>query len=215
MPRCGIMFTFRLQSPVTVHPVGKWSRWRWSLEFHRGWTILTSIVMKKILFVEDNALIAGIYSQKLVEVGFEVAVAEDGLAAMKMLPEFKPDLVVLDLMMPKLTGADVLKFMRQHAELKFTRVIVFSNSFLSDLVEQISSMAVERTLVKAAVNPARLVEVINQVLAAPSQASAALQAGSIPVEEPANIEPPAETAAAPVVVAKQPAAELKKEPDPE
>jgi CheY-like chemotaxis protein len=172
--------------------------------------------MKKILFVEDNALIAGIYSQKLAEVGFEVVVAEDGLEAMKKLTEFKPDLVVLDLMMPKLTGADVLKFMRQHAELKFTRVIVFSNSFLSDLVEQISSMAVERTLVKAAVNPARLVEVINQVLAAPSQASAAAQPVGIPVAEPATIEPPAAAPAIPVVVvAKAPGAEPKKEPDPE
>jgi CheY-like chemotaxis protein len=171
--------------------------------------------MKKILFVEDNALIASIYSHKLVEVGFEVVVAEDGLEAMKKLPEFKPDLVVLDLMMPKLTGADVLKFMRQHAELKFTRVIVFSNSFLSDLVEQISSMAVERTLVKAAVNPARLVEVINQVLAAPSQAGEAPQAFSLPAPDPGKFEAPADVAAKPVVVANEPEAAQKKQPDPE
>ena len=125
--------------------------------------------MKKILFVEDNALIASIYSQKLAEVGFDVVVAADGLEALKKLPEFKPDLVVLDLMMPKLTGADVLKFIRQHADLRFTRVIVFSNSFLSDLVEQISRLAVERTLVKAAVNPTRLAEVIHQIPSEPSQ----------------------------------------------
>ncbi|MDB6112154.1 MAG: hypothetical protein JWR69_3904 [Pedosphaera sp.] len=145
--------------------------------------------MKKILFVEDNALIASIYSHKLAEVGFDVVVAVDGLEAMKKLPEFKPDLVVLDLMMPKLTGADVLKFMRQDAELKFTRVIVFSNSFLSDLVEQISALAVERTLVKAAVNPTRLVEVIHQVLVEPSRLAEPLKMISPPVPEASVPEP--------------------------
>ncbi len=123
--------------------------------------------MKKILFVEDDALIARIYSQKLAEEGFEVAVAEDGLAALRRLPEFRPDIMVLDLMMPKLTGADVLKFVRHHPQLKSMRVVVFSNSFLSNLVEQVSSLGVEEALVKASVTPARLVEVVNRVLAGP------------------------------------------------
>ena len=123
--------------------------------------------MKKILFVEDDALIARVYSQKLAGEGFEVAVAEDGLAAMKRLPEFKPDIVVLDLLMPKFTGVDVLKFMRKHPDLKDTRVIVFSNSFLSDLVGQVAAVGVEEALVKAAVTPKRLIEVINRVLAGP------------------------------------------------
>lgn len=121
--------------------------------------------MKKILFVEDDALIARVYSQKLAAEGFDVAVAEDGLAAMKRLPEFKPDIVVLDLLMPKFTGVDVLKFMRQRADFKDTRVIVFSNSFLSNLVEQVATIGVEEALVKAAVTPARLVQVINRLFA--------------------------------------------------
>src|SRR5258706_12822868 len=71
-----------------------------SPRFEEGWAMLIPIVMKKILFVEDNALIASIYSHKLAEAGFAVVVAADGLEAMKKLPEFKPDLVVLDLLMP-------------------------------------------------------------------------------------------------------------------
>ncbi|HKI68068.1 MAG TPA: response regulator, partial [Verrucomicrobiae bacterium] len=129
--------------------------------------------MKKILFVEDDALVARIYSRKLAEEGFEVAVAEDGLAALRRLPEFRPDVMVLDLMMPKLTGADVLKFVRQHPQLKSTRVVVFSNSFLSDLVEQVTALGVEEALIKASVTPARLVEVINRVLAGPGFAGGA------------------------------------------
>src|SRR5882757_3917257 len=113
--------------------------------------------MKKVLFVEDNALIASIYSHKLSEAGFAVRVAEDGLEAMKLLLESKPDLVVLDLLMPKMTGVDVLKFMREHEELKSVRVVVFSNSFLSNLAEQAVAMRVEKALIKAAVTPARLI----------------------------------------------------------
>ncbi len=120
--------------------------------------------MKRIMFVEDDALICRIYGQKLKDAGFEVAVAGDGLEAVKQMPGFKPELVVLDLLMPKMTGADVLKYMRKHPELKNIPVIVFSNSFLTDLVEQVAELGVEAALVKAAMTPAGLVQAINCVL---------------------------------------------------
>ena len=123
--------------------------------------------MKKVLYVEDDALIARLYSQKLQEAGFDVAVAEDGLAAMKLLVEFKPDLMVLDLLMPKMTGADVLKFIRQRPELQSVRVVVFSNSFLSGLAEQVAAAKVERALVKASVTPVGLIDIVRDVLEEP------------------------------------------------
>jgi len=123
--------------------------------------------MKKILFVEDDVLIARVYSQKLSAEGFEVVLAQDGLAAVQRLREFKPDLVVLDLLMPKLTGVDVLRFMRQQPELKDTRIIVFSNSFLSNLIDQVAKIGVEEALVKASVTPTKLVEIIHQTLEKP------------------------------------------------
>lgn len=120
--------------------------------------------MNKILFVEDDALVARIYSQKLAEAGFLVGLAEDGLAAMKRLVEFKPDLVVLDLMMPKLSGVDVLKFMRQQPDLKSVPVVVFSNTFLGDLGDEVARLGVEELLAKASVTPALLVETIRRIL---------------------------------------------------
>jgi CheY-like chemotaxis protein len=116
------------------------------------------------MFVEDDDVIARIYSETLAEEGFDVAVAEDGLAAITQLPEFKPDLVVLDILMPKLNGVDVLKFMRQHPALKTTRVVVFSNLFLNTMVEQAANLGIEEALVKAAVTPARLSEVVHKIL---------------------------------------------------
>lgn len=134
--------------------------------------------MKKILYVEDDALIAGLYSQKLMQAGFEVLVVEDGLAAMKQLLAFKPDLVVLDLLLPKMTGADVLKFMCGRPELKSTRVVVFSNSFLSSLTEQVAAAKVERALVKSTVTPAQLVSVVNEVLEIPASTPVELSPGA-------------------------------------
>ena len=124
--------------------------------------------MKKILYVEDDALIARVYSEKLAAAGFDVVVAADGLAAVQRLREFTPDLVVLDLLMPKLTGVDVLKFMRGQPGLKETRIIVFSNSFLSNLIEQVAHIGVEEALVKASVTPTQLVGIINKTLANPA-----------------------------------------------
>ena len=124
--------------------------------------------MKKILYVEDDVLIARLYSEKLTAAGFEVAVAQDGLAAVQRLREFTPDLVVLDLLMPKLTGVDVLKFMRQQPALKNTRIIVFSNSFLSNLIEQVAHIGVEEALVKASVTPAQLVNIVHKTLDNPA-----------------------------------------------
>ena len=143
----------------------------------------------KILFVDDDALVTRIYRDKLADDGFEVATAEDGLMAMRKALEFRPDLIVLDLLMPKMTGADVLKFIRNHPELKSTRVIVFSNSFLANLVESVGSIGVEETLPKSSATPARLIELIHKVLEAPAPAPAASQAS--PPPPAARAEPPA------------------------
>ena len=68
--------------------------------------------MIKILLVDDDAVIVQIYRKKLLEYGYEVEVAEDGLAAIKALHDVKPNLVVLDIMMPKFNCLEVLEFIR-------------------------------------------------------------------------------------------------------
>jgi len=65
--------------------------------------------MKTIFFVEDDSVVVQVYRAKLLREGFGVEVAEDGLVAVKMLAAVKPDVVVLDLMMPKLNGAKLIE----------------------------------------------------------------------------------------------------------
>jgi CheY-like chemotaxis protein len=153
--------------------------------------------MKKILLVDDDELVARVYGEKLAEAGFEVAVAHDGVAAMKMVTQFVPDLVLLDLLMPKFTGADVLKYIRQHPSLKTTRVVIFSSSFLAAFEDQVGQSGVEYMLSKSDTTPASMIETIREVLAGPehiekpSAPSATTVAPAVPVPPSAPVRQPA------------------------
>src|SRR5215467_13948168 len=82
-----------------------------------------------------------------------------------------PELIVLDIMLPKLNGVDVLKFVRQHPQLKSTRVIVFSNAFLNDLWDQITALGVQEILLKSSINPHQLVQKVQDILQLPTDAA--------------------------------------------
>jgi CheY-like chemotaxis protein len=135
----------------------------------------------KILFVEDDVLIARIYRPRLEEAGFQVAVAEDGLAAMKLLMDCRPHLVVLDLLMPKMTGVDVIKFIRGHPDLKSTPVVVFSNGFLQKIWLEASGLGVQQMVSKSSATPAQLIEILKSLL---KQGSAGAGKASAPAASP-------------------------------
>ncbi|MFO1475146.1 MAG: response regulator [Verrucomicrobiota bacterium] len=120
--------------------------------------------MAKILLVEDDLVIARIYRRKLEEAGHEVATAEDGLEAMKQIPVFRPDLVVLDLMIPKLSGIDVLKYIRQHPDFNRLPVVVFTNAFLNKLWEELTALGVQEMLLKSSSTPPQLIAAIARIL---------------------------------------------------
>lgn len=120
--------------------------------------------MKRILHVEDDALIVQIYRPALVRAGFSVEVAEDGLIASKMLFQARPDLVVLDLLLPKLEGADVIKFIRSKPNLKSLPVIVLSQASIADQGVTAAALGADRILYKSQCTPAILIGIINELL---------------------------------------------------
>ncbi len=121
--------------------------------------------MKTIFLVEDNPIISHLYRTKFSAEGFQVELAEDGLEAVKWLATGKPDLVVLDLMLPILSGVDVLKYIRSKDELKSIPVILLSEAYMSELAQQASAVGVEQTLLKSACTPSLLLGIINDILA--------------------------------------------------
>jgi len=120
--------------------------------------------MRTILYVEDDALLAHVYGSALSGAGFQVEVAEDGVDASKRLFKAKPDLVVLDLMIPKLAGVDVIKFIRSKPTLKDIPVIVVSDASIADQGVAATMLGVQRVFLKANCSPAILIDAINELL---------------------------------------------------
>jgi CheY-like chemotaxis protein len=126
--------------------------------------------MNKILVVDDDALILHLYRQKFSDAGFDVQTAGDGVAAIRFLHGEKPDVVVLDLMMPRLSGAEVLKFIRNDPRLKATPVLILSNSFMGEMFRTASELGIQGALYKSECKPNDLLELVQKVLQDPHSA---------------------------------------------
>src|SRR6516162_2513667 len=107
----------------------------------------------RILIVDDDPIILRIYRDGLASRGLRVETAGDGLAAMKALHVAQPDLIVLDLMMPRMSGVDVLKFVRTQPALANLPVVVLSNSYMDDLAGEAARLGVQKALLKATCTP--------------------------------------------------------------
>ncbi len=117
-----------------------------------------------ILFVDDDPVIQKIYQDGLRRNGYGVRVAGDGMAALQAAKARIPDLMVLDLMMPRLNGADTLKFLRQQPALASVPVVILSNSYLHGLTSAAAQHGVERALLKVSCTPKALAGVIGEIL---------------------------------------------------
>lgn len=120
---------------------------------------------KHILVVDDDPVILRIYQEGLARQGFRVSSATDGLAAIKAIVETNPDLLVLDLMMPKFSGVDVLKYVRKNPAFASLPVVVFSNAYMNEIAAEAASLGVQKALLKIRSSPSRLAGIIEDVLA--------------------------------------------------
>jgi CheY-like chemotaxis protein len=135
--------------------------------------------MKKILIVEDDQLVATAYKKRFQEAGYEVEWAPDGLEGIKLVSAVKPEVVLLDLLMPRLDGIEVLKYIRSHPDLKHLPVVVFSNSYMTNLVENAWRAGADQCLMKASTTPAQLFDAVNKAIQ-----KAAARKSAAPTSEP-------------------------------
>ncbi len=137
--------------------------------------------MKKILIIEDDPLVANIYGNKFTVDHFKVEIAGDGDAGFALVNSFKPDAVLLDLMIPKTSGLDLLKKIRAQAGFENLPVIVFSNTYLSNMVQEAWKAGATKCLSKANCTPKQVIEVIRSlIMPAPAAAPAAAAAPAVP-----------------------------------
>jgi len=120
--------------------------------------------MKKLLLVDDDAVVTQAYRGRLSAHGFHVDTAASGTAAIAALRAAKPDMVVLDLMMPDLSGVDVLKFIRSDPMLAPTPVLVLTNTYMNDLGRQVAAIGIQKALLKAQSSPSVLMACVDEIL---------------------------------------------------
>ncbi|MBR6532513.1 response regulator [Candidatus Saccharibacteria bacterium] len=146
--------------------------------------------MTKIMIVEDDLALREIYSIRLTAEGYTIVVAGDGEEALAVAAQEKPDLILSDVMMPKISGFDMLDILRSTPELKDTKVVMMTALSSPEQRARGEALGADRYLVKSQVGIEDVVNVIHEVLgdaAAPAPApaeAAAPAAAPAPAPQP-------------------------------
>lgn len=116
----------------------------------------------KILLVEDDLPMVKMYKTRLELEGFEVEWAGDGAEALVKVKSFKPDLVLLDLMIPKIGGMEVLEGLRKDLETRALAVIILSNLSQENDITRAKELGVKEFLIKSNYTPTQVVEIVRK-----------------------------------------------------
>lgn len=127
--------------------------------------------MTNVLVVEDYPSIQKIYQIALTREGYNVTVAADGKEALELVATHSPDLILLDLLMPRVGG---LEFLRRYnlADHPHTKVIVFSNLASPELSEEAKALGASLYLAKSRYTPKELIHEIEKLLGRPHEQTA-------------------------------------------
>ena len=120
--------------------------------------------MAKIMLVEDDRSLQEIYSIRLVAEGYEIARADDGEEALAKAVQEKPDLIIADVMMPKISGFDMLDILRSQPETQNIKVIMMTALSSDDQRQRGEALGAERYLVKSQVGIEDVINAVHEVL---------------------------------------------------
>jgi DNA-binding response OmpR family regulator len=118
----------------------------------------------KVLIVEDDVYLVKAYEAKLATSGFDVKIVTDGSQALDALESFKPDVIVLDLVMPRLDGFAFLQRIKEHPQFKSIPIIVASNLGQKSDIDKVKDMGVVAYIVKSDMSLDDLVAKISATL---------------------------------------------------
>jgi DNA-binding response OmpR family regulator len=120
--------------------------------------------MKNVLIIEDDQIVANVYRNKLAVEGYKAEIASDGENGLKVMRTFKPDVIILDLMLPKMSGVEVIKQIRSEDEFAKVPVIVFSNTYLTNMIQEAWKAGATKCLSKASCSPKEVLDVIRHTI---------------------------------------------------
>lgn len=123
-----------------------------------------AIKKTSVVIVEDEKMLADMYTTKFSMEGFDAHKANDGLTGFNMISNVKPDIVLLDIIMPKIDGFGVLKMIKEDAALKDIPVILLTNLGQDEDIKKGKQLGAADYFVKANHTPAEVVQKVKQVL---------------------------------------------------
>lgn len=118
----------------------------------------------KILIIEDDSYISDMYRIKLENSGYEVIITGDGIEGFKALEKQKPNVILLDIVMPKMDGFNVLKMIKNDSNYKDIPVILLTNLGQEENVKRGFELGAASYIIKAHFTPSEVVEKIKGVL---------------------------------------------------
>ena len=148
--------------------------------------------MAKLLLVEDDINLRDIYSARFMAEQYQVITASDGEEALATAVREKPDLIILDVMMPKISGFDVLDILRSTPETKQTKIIMMTALSQDTDKARGEALGVNKYLIKSQVTLEDVVTAVKEILDAPSDlpsASVITATTYQPTPEPAAVAP--------------------------
>lgn len=120
--------------------------------------------MTKIAIIEDDPTISQMYRMKFEADGFDVRVANNGQIGIDIVKSFQPDIILLDIQMPEVNGAEALKQIRQSESSKTTPVIVLTNLGEEEAPQEMRSLGIHSYIVKANYTPRQVVTHVKEAI---------------------------------------------------
>jgi two-component system phosphate regulon response regulator PhoB len=119
----------------------------------------------KIAIIEDDQAISQMYRFKFESEGYQVETAENGKLGLELTESLKPDIILLDLMMPEMTGDEMLKKLREEPWGKDIKVIILTNMGEQEVPESVKVLGVSDIILKADMTPRQVAEIVKKQLA--------------------------------------------------
>ena len=124
---------------------------------------------KKILIVEDEEIMITLLQKKLTDEGYEISITRNGEEGLRVMREVRPDLVLLDIIMPKMGGFEVMEEMTKDKELSSIPVIIISNSGQPVELDRAKKLGAKDWLIKTEFDPQEVVEKVKKILPTPEE----------------------------------------------
>ena len=121
-------------------------------------------VAKKIFIIEDDPFLSEMYAAKFSQSGFRVEMAIDGEKGLEKIKTSKPDLILLDIVLPKMDGFEILKKVKEDSQLKKIPIILLTNLGQKNEVEKGLALGADEYIIKAHFTPTAVVAKVKEVL---------------------------------------------------